>query len=193
MTAGHRVAPGPLPGMLARLGRVLLGPALAVAAVLVLIGVLLVLRPVGQGSPAVTPAALGSTSPEALPASPTPTGSAPPARSPTPARTPTPTRSPTPTPSPAVTEPALLVLNNSRIQGLAARAAADFRAGGWPVAGIGNLRGRIAETTVYYPAGELAAARALAARFRKVRRVLPRLSWLPGSGLTVVVTRDYLT
>jgi len=179
--------------MLARLGRVLLGPALAVAAVLVLIGVLLVLRPVGQGSPAVTPAALGSTSPEALPASPTPTGSAPPARSPTPARTPTPTRSPTPTPSPAVTEPALLVLNNSRIQGLAARAAADFRAGGWPVAGIGNLRGRIAETTVYYPAGELAAARALAARFRKVRRVLPRLSWLPGSGLTVVVTRDYLT
>jgi hypothetical protein len=87
----------------------------------------------------------------------------------------------------------VLVLNNSRIKGLAARAAAVFRAGGWPVGGTGNLRGRTPVTTVYYPIGEEVTARLFAARFRAIRRVLPRPPGLPGSGLTVVVTREFRT
>lgn len=85
----------------------------------------------------------------------------------------------------------VLVLNNSRITGLAARAAASFRAGGWPVRGTGNYRGRIPVTTIYYGPGELPVAQRFAARFPAVRRVLPRPAGLPGSGLTVVVTREF--
>lgn len=85
----------------------------------------------------------------------------------------------------------VLVLNNSRIPGLARRAASAFGAGGWPVRGTGNYTGRIPVTTVYYPAGLEAAARQFAARYPAVRRVLPRPASLPGSGLTVVVTREF--
>jgi hypothetical protein len=111
-----------------------------------------------------------------------------------------PTTAPTPTPTPthppavaAAPKLSLLVLNNSRIHDLASRAAADFRSGGWPVRGTGNFRGRVAMTTVYYASGQEASARRLAAEFPKVRRVAPRFAGLPGSGLTVVVTRDYNT
>ena len=92
--------------------------------------------------------------------------------------------------SPSVVVP-VTVLNNSRITGLADRSAAQFEAGGWPVAGTGNYRGRIRATTVYYPAGIEAAAREFAGRFAGVERVLPRPANLPGSGLTVVLTRDF--
>lgn len=84
----------------------------------------------------------------------------------------------------------VLVLNNSRIDGLAARAAAEFEDGGWPVRDTGSLRGRIRATTVYYEPGQQDVARAFAERFPQVVRVLPRLTGLPGQGLTVVVTRD---
>ena len=85
----------------------------------------------------------------------------------------------------------LTVLNNSRTTGLADRAAATFRAGGWPVEVTGNFRGRIRATTVYYEPGQEDSARAFARRFARIERVLPRFEGLPGSGLTVVLTRDY--
>ena len=101
---------------------------------------------------------------------------------------------PAPVEPPPAAEPApgppLLVLNNSRVEGLAARVAARFEAGGWPVRETGSLRGRIRATTVYYEPGQEAAASELARRFPFVVRVLPRLPDLPGEGLTVVVTRD---
>lgn len=90
--------------------------------------------------------------------------------------------------APSVVVP-VTVLNNSRIAGLAERGAAQFEAAGWPVAQTGNYRGRIRATTVYYPAGLEASAREFASRFPGVARVLPRPSNLPGSGLTVVLTR----
>jgi hypothetical protein len=82
-------------------------------------------------------------------------------------------------------------LNNSRIHGLAHRAAGDFASGGWRIAGVGNFSGRIAATTAYYGPGGRAAAEQLAREFPKVTRVLPRFAGLPGAGLTVVVTRYY--
>lgn len=85
----------------------------------------------------------------------------------------------------------MTVLNNSRRSGLAADAAARFAAGGWPVRETGSVGGRIRATTVYYDPGQEASARAFAATFRGIERVLPRLEGLPGQGLTVVVTRDF--
>lgn len=85
----------------------------------------------------------------------------------------------------------MLVLNNSRIPGLAAKAASDLRRIGWPVAGTGNLTGRLSVTTVFYAPGQEAAARRLIARNGDIARMLPRPPGLPGSGLTLVVTRYY--
>lgn len=134
--------------------------------------------------------------PRASVLTPTPvaTTPAPTSRTTAPAVKPTATSTATsPAPAPSETAPvlALLVLNNSRINGLATRAADDFRAGGWPVRGTGNFRGRVATTTVYYEPGQEASARRLMREFGKVRRMAPRFAGLPGQGLTVVVTRDY--
>ncbi len=87
---------------------------------------------------------------------------------------------------------AVTVLNDSRITGLAARAAARLRAAGWPVAGIGNLPAMVPETTVYYDPGQRLAALALVQAGLGVRRAQPRGSWLARTGtLILVVTRDF--
>jgi len=83
------------------------------------------------------------------------------------------------------------VLNNSRRTGLASDVAAQLRAKGWPIAKVGNYRGRIAMTTVYYAPGQLPQARELAREFPQIERVEPRFDGLPGQGLTLVVTRDW--
>lgn len=97
-----------------------------------------------------------------------------------------------PAASPTAARPALTVLNNSRVTGLAAKAARDFAARGWRIAGTGNLSGRLAVTTVYYGTGQRDAAAALRAQFPAIEDMAPRYPGLPGEGgLTVVVTRDY--
>lgn len=106
-----------------------------------------------------------------------------------PAPVPPPVAEPVPV-APSVVVP-VTVLNNSRITGLADRGAVQFEAAGWPVAETGNYRGRIRATTVYYPAGLEASAQEFASRFPAVERTLPRPENLPGSGLTVVLTRDF--
>ena len=114
-------------------------------------------------------------------------------RPPAPARPATTPPRVTPTPTPTVAaRPAITVLNNSRVTGLAKKAAADFAAGGWPIAGTGNLGGRLPRTTVYYPPGGRDAALALRRQFPAIADMAPRYPGLPGApGLTVVVTRDY--
>ena len=98
---------------------------------------------------------------------------------------------PAPSSSAAVARPALDVLNNSRISGLAAKAAQQFRSGGWVVARTGNFEGRLPETTVYYPSGEQSAAEALARQFPQIRRVEAAPAGLSGAELTVVLTKDW--
>lgn len=88
----------------------------------------------------------------------------------------------------------LRVYNNSTIPGLAATAAANFRAAGWPVEAVGNYpSGIIPTSTVYFRpgTGEEAAARQLGAEFGL--RVEPRFAGLDAapSGLIVIVTNDY--
>ena len=86
---------------------------------------------------------------------------------------------------------ALTVLNNSNVNHLAARAAEKYRAAGWPIKDTGSFTGRIPVTTVYYAPGQQASAQRLQKEFPAIQRVRPRFSTLPGSGLTVVLTRDY--
>jgi hypothetical protein len=141
------------------------------------------LVPADKDSPAVvrSPAAHGPA-PSRTPAA--PRTSAPPASS-SAAVTPSPT-------STALVRPALTVLNNSKVNGLAKKAAADFAAGGWRIAGTGNLGGRLPRTTVYYGPGQRDAAEALRRQFPAIEDLAPRSATLPGGGgLTVVVTRDY--
>lgn len=86
------------------------------------------------------------------------------------------------------------VYNNSKIKGLASRAADDLRANGWNVVMTGNYSsGRIYTTTVYYRPGtaERGAAEAIGAEFGM--RVEPRFDGIADStpGVIVIVTKDY--
>ena len=84
------------------------------------------------------------------------------------------------------------VLNDSRISGLAHRAAGQFSAAGWVVAVVGNFSGGrdVPATTVFFPDGAQAAAQQLAAHFG-IDRVLPAPSFLSASHLSVVLARDW--
>ncbi len=99
----------------------------------------------------------------------------------------------TPATTPAVTRPALTVLNNSTITGLGAASAQRFESAGWRVQQVGSLTGRYRVSTVYYAPGQLDAARLLARQFPSIGDIEPRSNapLLPGTGLTVVVTRDF--
>jgi hypothetical protein len=163
-------------------------PFAAVAAVVVVIVLLLALN--GRSTPAGGPA-LQSPSPvvsEQAPATPPPSSTP----------TPTPTITPTHHTSPArsrgqhtATAVPVDVLNNSTISGLAHEVAQQVEAKGGPVDVIGNFRGRIAESTLYYDSGQRDVATILARAMPQIRRVLPRFAGLPGDGLTLVVTRDW--
>jgi hypothetical protein len=155
---------------------------LAVALVCGGIAALQVLVPPPRDSPAV----LTSPPPVARGTTPPPTRTSPPATTRPPA-----TAAATPSPTVA-TRAAVTVLNNSRITGLAKKAAGDFAARGWPIAGTGNLSGRLARTTVFYSEGQRPAAEALRKAFPAIADMAPRYAGLPGtSPLTVVVTREY--
>ena len=129
-------------------------------------------------------AAVAETAAAALAPSPSP---APPVAAPRAAASPV---LPTPTVAPPPRLP-VTVLNNSRITGLAARGAERFTAAGWPVAAVGNFRGRIPVTTVYHDPGLEAAAREFAGAFEGVVRVRPRFDGLPARGVVVVLTREF--
>lgn len=86
------------------------------------------------------------------------------------------------------------VLNNSKIKGLAAKAASDLKADGWNVTETGNYSaGIIPTTTVYYRPGteEEATARAIGEAFGL--RVQERFEGIKDAspGVIVIVTNDY--
>ena len=169
--------------------RALAGALVAVAGVLLGIGALLWATDEPAGSPTLQ-ASQGQTLPASPAPSPSPASVAPSAVAPV---VPTVGQS-----SPAaVSRPAtvpklpLTVLNNSNRNKLADRAAGEFRAAGWPIKLTGNFTGRVSETTVYYASGQLASAQLLQRSFPGITRVRPRFDGLPGSGLTVVLTRSY--
>jgi hypothetical protein len=86
---------------------------------------------------------------------------------------------------------AIVVLNETTRGGLAATVAARLRTKGWNVSGVGNFRGAVPATTVYYPAGHAAAAQAAAESLPTPARIRPRFGNLSTTRLTVVVTTNY--
>lgn len=104
------------------------------------------------------------------------------------------TSAPEPVPSTSPDAPAaprVVVLNETRRTGLAAETAARLRARGWRVDRVGNFRGNVGETTVYYPRGAEQAARALAADLVGVDRVRPVFPGIAPDRLTVVLAPSY--
>jgi hypothetical protein len=105
-------------------------------------------------------------------------------------------RAPKPTKTPAVAQPdrssvQVVVLNQTSRPGLAASVAAQLRAAGWDVPAVGNFRGTVPATTVYYPAGGEALALDVAADLRTTPRTLPRFGNLSTTRFTVVVTDSF--
>lgn len=104
--------------------------------------------------------------------------------------TPAPTQQPTPKPAvTAATRPAVVVLNQTATVGLAAKVATRLRGAGWVVPAIGNYRGAVPGTTVFYPAGGQAAAQSLA-KALGVTRTAPAPAGMSTSRLTVVLTSN---
>jgi hypothetical protein len=83
------------------------------------------------------------------------------------------------------------VLNETTRGGLAAAVAARLRTKGWSVIGVGNFRGAVPATTVYYPEGHADAAQAAAKSLPTPARIRPRFGNLSTTRLTVVVTSNY--
>ncbi|KDO08354.1 LytR C-terminal domain-containing protein [Amycolatopsis mediterranei] len=86
------------------------------------------------------------------------------------------------------------VFNNSTIEGLADRAAEDFRGGGWNVNEVSNYsQGIIPTTTAFYRPGtdEEAAAKQLAQEFGI--KAEPRFEGIQSAspGVIVIVTKEY--
>jgi hypothetical protein len=118
---------------------------------------------------------------------------------------PEPTAEPTrPSPTPTPTTPTattvggpgpggieVVVLNETKRVGLAAVFRDLLVQGGWTVKRIGDFRGNVPLTTVYYPPGFKAEAEALAAQFDQVDRVRPAFPGAAKKRLTVILCKDY--
>jgi cytoskeletal protein RodZ len=96
-------------------------------------------------------------------------------------------------PPPPAPTPAIYVLNNSMVPGLAGQTAATLRSAGWPVAGTGNYSaGTLGSTTVFYSdaPGELELAERVAANLGA--SLSPRTAGVGDgmAGVVVVVTQD---
>jgi hypothetical protein len=98
--------------------------------------------------------------------------------------------------SDAATRPAdfaveVVVLNQTSRAGLAGKVATRLRGEGWTVPAVGNFRGVVPATTVYYPPGQEAAAQTAAEGLPTAPRIRPRFGNLSTTRLTVVVTDTY--
>ena len=94
----------------------------------------------------------------------------------------------------AVVKMPLVVLNNTKVTGLAALARTRFEAGGWTVTSTGNLVNNILSTCAYYDpgvTGSEASARALQAQFPAIKRVVAKFDGLSAGPIVVVLTSDY--
>ncbi|RSM82218.1 LytR family transcriptional regulator [Kibdelosporangium aridum] len=195
MTSPEQAGPT-RPARLAGLG------LLALALIALVIGLIQLLGG-GDSEQAAPPPPSSESQPPPPPPSETPPTSAPPApptsaTSTVPPAPPTTTSStpppapPTQPPPPNRSEP-VRVYNNSFIEGLAERAANDFRAGGWNVVDTGPHQGKVPVTTVYYRPGtaEEAQAKELATQFGL--RAEPRFDGIKDAspGIIVIVTREY--
>lgn len=172
---------------------ILASSALATLAVVVLVGVLIL----AFGEDSADEAAQIASETPAQVATATPSPLIGPTRAPraesTATPTPTPSPTPTPTPTPRVEKVPVVVLNQTTRAGLAAQFQIKLEAGGWTVSGIDDFRGNVPATTVYFPPGLRAAAKALMAQFPQVGRIRPAFSGISTTQLTVILSKDFPT
>ncbi|EIV95234.1 LytR C-terminal domain-containing protein [Frankia sp. QA3] len=145
------------------------------------------------GSPSPSPA-VRRTTPAASPTHrPSPAATTPPSERPS-----SPTPAPPPTPqtrrAPAVTAP-VVVLNNSRISGLAEAAAGRVEAAGFPVERTGNFQSiyNVPVSTVFYDDSDAEAAQALKDAVPGIEKIIPRSQTriISTDTLILVITRDF--
>ena len=164
---------------------------LAVLAVTALVTALYVWR--GEEGDTQQPAAAterATTAPMTSATPPTPSTTAPASTTPA-SSAPATTSQATETAADLVGSLEVVVLNQTGRSGLAATVAKALRGEGWTVPFTGNFRGQVPATTVYYPPGAEAEARAAAAGLPTEPRVRPRFGNLSPTRLTVVVTDSY--
>ncbi|MEX5634305.1 LytR C-terminal domain-containing protein [Parafrankia sp. FMc2] len=189
--------------------RLRMAAATAVAVLAVLAGILLV--NLFNGPPDSDPDEAASAAPAvgtpSRPSTPPQTPSGSPTRSPTPTAVPTPP--PTPMPQSAPAEPPtaapppaaprvfapVVVLNNSRVAGLADDAADRVEAAGFRVERVGNYLSRynVPVSTVFYDPEDADAARTLLETVPGVERMVPREETriIETDTLILVITRDF--
>lgn len=148
--------------------------------------------PSGATSPAVTPSVTQSAAPPATSvaasvAAPPPATTAPTTAAPATTTSPVPSVSS----SAAATKLPVDILNSTHVSGLAARAESTLTRGGWTVALTGNYPHSTSATTVFYPAGQLAAAQALAAQFTAIAKMAVAPAGVSTSDLTLVLAQDW--
>ncbi|ADB30322.1 hypothetical protein Kfla_1219 [Kribbella flavida DSM 17836] len=154
-------------------------------------------------TPAGKPTAAPSTkptvepTPSRTPTEPMPTETTPSEPADTPTSTPTdpagtePTEQPTSSVSvPPSQRPAVEIYNNTTRKGLAQSVGNRARQAGWSVSGADNWRGKVATSTVYYPAGMQTEAAQLAQDLG-VARIKDALDNMKKDRLTVILTADY--
>jgi LytR cell envelope-related transcriptional attenuator len=111
-----------------------------------------------------------------------------PETTPSPAADPTPTKPATPKkPEVDRSKVYVVVFNNSNLQGLAGRVAAQATQIGWQVVGSDNWYGTIPASTVYYPA-RLQKAGELLALDLGIQRTAPAVDPMRLDRLTVILT-----
>jgi hypothetical protein len=193
-----------------------LSSLVAVAAVVAIVAGLLVLfgtrgndskadEPAGaspkpSAKPSSGPSTVGASVPrpstkpstEATSAPPPPPSSTPPSTAPTqPTESTQPPKPTQPATLPVEERPAIEVYNNTPTKGLADTVASRARQAGWTVSGSpDNWHGKVAESTVYYPPGMLAAANQLAHDLG-IGRSKGALDNMKKDRLTVILTSDY--
>src|SRR5581483_6586053 len=86
--------------------------------------------------------------------------------------------------------PQVVIFDQTRHRDVVVEFRAALRAAGWDVAGTGPWYGSVPVTTVYYPAGQEAAAKALMAKFPSITRSLPVFDGVPADKLTVIICKD---
>ena len=85
----------------------------------------------------------------------------------------------------------MLVLDDTPRGGAGDEVALVLNAQGWEVKAVAPFRGTLSATTVYYPTGGEAAARAVAAALPGGARVRPRPGTVPAGLITVALADDF--
>jgi LytR cell envelope-related transcriptional attenuator len=164
------------------------GPVLVVAVAVFAVGVGIYGWLTAADAPQALPPVIPAVSTPTPTPTPTPSDTVTPSPTPTPSasKTPKPTPTPSKTTTPVSRTTPVVVLNQTSITGLAATTGAMLERKGWQVVGVGNWRGDVSETTIYYPVGRQAQAEQLA-KDLGADRVRPRASGMRTDRLTVIL------